>query len=198
MKRIGLLGGSFDPPHNAHLALARTALEHLRLDELWWLPQGHAYQKTRALSSKADRRAMLELAIAGEPRFRLEDCELERDGPTYSIDTVRELSAREPADWFFIIGQDQYANLHTWRDWPELLQRVTLAVAAREGTPVVATPEIAAVPHRVALLPLPRMDVSSTAIRTAATEGRDYTDMVPGPVARYIDQHHLYRGIPRS
>jgi nicotinate-nucleotide adenylyltransferase len=196
--RIGLLGGSFDPPHNAHLALARTALDHLRLDELWWLPQGHAYQKARALSSKADRRAMIELAIAGEPRFRLEDCELERDGPTYSIDTLRELSARQQADWFFIIGQDQYANLHTWRDWPELLQRVTLAVAAREGAAVVASPEVAATPHRMVLLPLPRMDVSSTAIRTVAAEGRDYTDMVPGSIARYIDQHHLYRGIPRS
>jgi len=196
--RIGLLGGSFDPPHNAHLALARTALDHLRLDELWWLPQGHAYQKARALSSKADRRAMIELAIAGEPRFRLEDCELERDGPTYSIDTLRELSARQQADWFFIIGQDQYANLNTWRDWPELLQRVTLAVAAREGAAVVASSEVAATPHRMVLLPLPRMDVSSTAIRTAAAEGRDYTDMVPGSIARYIDQHHLYRGIPRS
>jgi nicotinate-nucleotide adenylyltransferase len=198
VKRIGLLGGSFDPPHNAHLALARIALEHLRLDELRWLPVGDAYQKRRELAGAADRRAMIELAIADEPRFALETCELDREGPSYSIDTLRELQAREEADWFFIIGQDQYANLHTWRDWREVLQRVTLAIASRDGALPTPAADVAAVPHRMVSLPMPRIDVSSTAIRTAAAEGRDYTDMVPGPIARYIDRHHLYRGIPRS
>lgn len=197
-RRIGLFGGSFDPPHNAHLALARVALEHLRLDQLRWLPVGDAYQKRRQLASAHDRKAMIELAIADEPRFALETCELDREGATYSIDTLRELAAEEDADWFFIIGQDQYANLHTWREWPELLQRVTLAVASRDGATPIPDPQVAAVPHRVEVLPLPRIDVSSTAIRTAAAQGRDYTDMVPGPIARYIDRHHLYRGIPRS
>jgi len=198
VKRIGLLGGSFDPPHNAHLALARIALDHLRLDELRWVPVGDAYQKHRELASVADRRAMIELAIADEPRFALETCELDRAGPSYSVDTLRELQSRQAADWFFIIGQDQYANFHTWHEWPEMLQRVTLAVASREGSQPTPDPQVAAVPHRVVALPLPRIDVSSTAIRTAAAEGRDYTDMVPGPIARYIDRHHLYRGTPRS
>jgi nicotinate-nucleotide adenylyltransferase len=198
VKRIGLLGGSFDPPHNAHLALARTALDHLRLDELRWLPVGDAYQKRRELAGAADRRAMIELAIADEPRFTLETSELDREGPSYSIDTLRELQAREDADWFFIIGQDQYANLHSWRDWREVLQRVTLAIASRDGALPTPGADVASVPHRMVSLPMPRIDVSSTAIRTAAAEGRDYTDMVPGPIARYIDQHHLYRGIPRS
>jgi len=198
VKRIGLFGGSFDPPHAAHVALAHVALDQLRLDELRWVPAGEAYQKARRLSSAEDRKAMVALAIAGEPRFTLETCELDRSGPSYTIDTVRALSAIQPADWFLIIGQDQYANLHTWGDWPELLQRVTIAVASRSGQSPLASAEVTATPHCVVTLPLPRIDVSATAIRQTVAEGRDYTDMVPGAVARYIDQHDLYRGIPRS
>lgn len=198
VKRIGLFGGSFDPPHAAHLALAHVALERLSLDELRWVPTGMAYQKHRSLVPAEDRREMVRLAIAGEPRFKLETCELERPGPSYSIDTVRQLSMVERADWFLIIGQDQYANLHTWHEWRELLEHVTLAVASRSGEAPHASAEVMAVEHRVVALPLPRMDVSATEIRQKIAEGRDYTDMVPPAVARYIDQHHLYRGIPRS
>ncbi len=111
---------------------------------------------------------------------------------------MRELSAKEAADWFIVIGQDQYANLHTWQDWPELLQRVTLAVASRHGETPKASAEVMAQQHRVVTLPLPRMDVSASTIRQNIAEGRDYTDMVPEAVARYIEQNHLYRGTPRS
>src|SRR5512141_1824995 len=121
MKRIGLLGGSFDPPHNAHVALARSAMEHLMLDELRWVPAGVQWQKQRELAPVADRQAMVTLAIAGEPRFVLENCELWRSGPSYTIDTVLELQAAEPADWFLVIGQDQYANLITWHRWQQLV-----------------------------------------------------------------------------
>jgi nicotinate-nucleotide adenylyltransferase len=141
---------------------------------------------------------MVTLAIADESRFKIETCELDRSGPSYTIDTVRELSAIEAADWFIVIGQDQYANLHTWRDWPELLQRVTLAVASRHGETPQASAEVMAQQHRVVALPLPRMDVSASTIRQNIAEGRDYTDMVPEAVARYIEQNHLYRGTPRS
>ena len=198
MKRIGLLGGSFDPPHNAHLALAHAALEHLRLDELRWLPAGDPWQKKRRLASAADREAMVRLAIAGEPRFVLDDRELRRSGPSYTVDTLRELQASEQADWFLVLGQDQYANLHTWHDWPELLQRVTLAVAARAGIEPAPSEPVAATPHRMQLVPLPPMAVSATEIRQRIAAGREYTDMVPEAVARYIDRHHLYRGYPRS
>lgn len=198
VRRIGLFGGSFDPPHNAHVALARVALDHLKLDELRWVLTGRAYQKVRQISDAEDRKAMVALAIADEPRFKLETCELDRTGASYSIDTVRELDAVEHAEWFLIIGQDQYANLHTWRDWPELLQRVTIAVASRSGQWPQASAEVTATPHRVISLPLPRIDISATAIRQNANEGRDYTDMVPALVASYIDSHHLYRGIPRN
>jgi nicotinate-nucleotide adenylyltransferase len=195
LRRIGILGGSFDPPHNAHLALAHVALQHLALDELRWLPAGLPWQKTRQLTSADDRAAMVALAIAGEPRFVLDRTELNRAGPSYMVDTVEALQRETPqADWVLIVGQDQYARLHTWHRWAGLLDHVTLAVACRDGEPVQPSPEVAARPHRMQTLPLPRIDVSSTAIRRAIADGRDFTDMVPAAVARYIDQHRLYAG----
>jgi len=198
MRRIGLLGGSFDPPHNAHLALAHSALEHLMLDELRWVPAGVQWQKQRPPAPIPDRQAMVALAIAGEPRFALESCELWRSGPSYTVDTVRELQAHESAAWFLVIGQDQYANFHTWHRWRELLALVTLAVASRDGIAPTPNEALAREPHRVVALPMPRVDVSATEIRQRIADGRDYTDMVPPGVARYIDQHHLYRGNARS
>ena len=198
MKRIGLLGGSFDPPHNAHLALARSALDHLQLDELRFLPAGDPWQKQRELAQAADREAMVAAAIDAEPRFRLDARELRRAGPSYTNDTLRELQAEEPAEWFLVLGQDQYANLHTWHEWRELLSRVTLAVAARDGLVPQASPQLAAAAHRVVALPLPRIDVSSSEIRRCIANGEGIGEMVPGPVASYIDQHRLYRGNPRS
>jgi nicotinate-nucleotide adenylyltransferase len=198
MRKIGLLGGSFDPPHNGHLALAHTALAQLALDELRWMPAGVQWQKQRQPAPIPDRQAMVMAAIAGEPRFVLEACELWRSGPSYTIDTVHELQATEQAEWFLVLGQDQYANLQTWHRWQDLLRLVTLAVASRGGAVPMPDPALAATPHRVVTLALPRIDVSATEIRRRIADGRDYTDMVPAAVARYIDQHHLYRGNPGS
>ena len=131
MKRVGLFGGSFDPVHNAHVALATLALAQLQLDEVRWIPACRSSQKARKLAPAADREAMVRLAIAGEPRFVLDCVELRRGGVSYTLDTVRELAAAEPDnEWVLILGQDQYAGLHTWRDWRELLSRVTLAMAS--------------------------------------------------------------------
>jgi nicotinate-nucleotide adenylyltransferase len=193
-RKIGLLGGTFDPPHHAHLALAHSALDHLGLDEVRWLPAGLQWQKADTPSSAADRRAMVALAIEGEPRFRLDDRELRRSGPSYTIDTVRDLQAHEPAEWFLIIGQDQYANLPTWHEWQALLPGVTFAVASRDGVAPTAPAALAGLPHRVAALPLPRIDVSATEIRRRVAAGEPVDDMVPPTVASYIDRHHLYRG----
>jgi nicotinate-nucleotide adenylyltransferase len=156
-RRIGLLGGSFDPPHLAHLALGRLAQQALALDELRWLPAGAPWQKAgREMASPAHRTAMLAALLQGEPGQVIDTRELARSGPTYTIDTVRELQAEQPgADWFFVLGQDQYGRFDTWRDWPELLQRLTLAVAGRAGTAPTPPAALAAVPHRVVALPLP-------------------------------------------
>ena len=191
MKRIGLFGGTFDPPQLAHLALARCARDTLPLDEVRWVPAGVPWQKTRAISDARHREAMVRLAIEGEPAFVLERCELQRAGPSVTLQTVRELQQREPgAAWFLLIGADQYNNLHTWRGCSELLGLVTLVVAERPGVALRPDPAVARVPHRV--LPLPPLDISATDIRERVARGESIAQLVSAPVASYIDRHHLY------
>lgn len=190
MKRIGLFGGSFDPPHVAHVALARSALA--LVDEVRWIPAGQPWQKSRAMTPAVHREAMVRLAIEGEPRFTLERFELAHAGPSVTLDTVTALQAREPgSDWLLLIGADQYANLHTWRGWAELLQRVTLAVAQRPGVRAAPDASVAAHPHRA--IPLAMLDISATDIRQRVSRGEPIAALVPPGVARYIDLHHLYR-----
>jgi nicotinate-nucleotide adenylyltransferase len=190
--RVGIFGGSFDPVHNAHVALARVALAGLRLDELLWVPAGQPWQKARALTPAVDREAMLRLAIAGEPRFSLSRIELERAGASYTIDTVRALRAARPeAQWFLVIGQDQYAAFHTWHAWQKLLGLVTLAIADRPDAAPAVDSKVLAAAHTAVSLPM--MDVSSTDIRGRIAAGQGIDDLVPTPVARYIARHRLYR-----
>jgi nicotinate-nucleotide adenylyltransferase len=196
-RKIGLLGGSFDPPHLAHLALGRLAMRQLALDELRWLPAGAPWQKAgRQMASGADRAAMLAALVQGEPGQVIDTRELARSGPTYTIDTVRELQAELPdADWVFILGQDQYGRFDTWRDWPELLRRLTLAVAGRAGQAPTPPAALAAVPHRVVALPLPRHDIAASDIRNQLAAGATGAALAPlvGPaVAGYIDRHQPY------
>ena len=191
--RIGLLGGTFDPVHRAHLALAHAALHALRLDQVRWIPAGRPWQKSRQLSDVQHREAMVRLAIAGEPRFVLDRIEIERPGPSYTLDTVNALvAAQPPTQWFLIIGADQYAGLHTWGHWRELLAQVVLAVANRPGPLPPVQPEVLAFPHRA--VPLPMLDISSTDVRKQVQQGGNISALVPPEVARYIEAHHLYRG----
>jgi nicotinate-nucleotide adenylyltransferase len=197
--RIGLLGGSFDPVHNAHVALARSAIETLALDELLWIPAGNAWQKSRTLTLAAHRIAMLRLAIADQPRQHIEACETLRSGPSYTIDTVIELQReRAQAQWWLLLGQDQLANLPSWHRWQDLVARVQLAVANRAGAALALAPALVAAGVTVAELPLAAMDVSSTGIRERAAAGEGVADLVPAPVARYIETHGLYRDPLRS
>ena len=196
-RRIGIFGGSFDPVHQAHVALAEAALHDLQLDQVRWIPAGLAWQKSRTLSAAEHRAAMVQLAIAHQPRFVLDRSELDRSGPSYTLDTVRALVAAEPGtEWSLIIGQDQYAGLHTWQGWAELLDLVTLAVANRPGEKQSADPAVQRHPHRV--VPLPMLDVSSTEVRQRAAAGQTFAALVPPAVARYIETHGLYRAANRS
>jgi nicotinate-nucleotide adenylyltransferase len=197
--RIGIFGGSFDPVHNAHVALARLALTELNVDELIWLPAGQPWQKQRSLAPAQHREAMVRLAIDGEPRFALSRIETRRSGPSYTIDSVRALRAARPgATCFLVIGQDQYAGFHTWHGWQELLGLVTLAVADRAANrpdaPLAADAQVLAVAHETVALPM--MDVSSTEIRERIAQSLPIDELVPPSVARYIARHHLYRDPP--
>jgi nicotinate-nucleotide adenylyltransferase len=199
LSRIGLFGGTFDPVHRAHVALAESALVALALDVVRWVPAGQPWQKRgdREVTAAAHRVAMVQQAIAHEPRFLLDRIEVDRAGPSFTLDTVRALQAAGPGhDWVLLIGQGQYANLHTWHDWRELLARVELAVANRPGPARPPHADVRAHPHR--MVPLPMLDISSTQIRDAARAGADLSPMVPPEVARYIARHRLYAGAPRD
>ncbi len=201
-RRVGLMGGSFDPVHVAHVQLARTAMTALQMDEVRWLPAGQPWQKVghtaRRMTDALHRLAMVRLATAGEPRFVVDTLELDRSGPTYTLETLEALQQAHPqvTEWCLVIGQDQYARFHTWHGWQHILQRVTLAVACR-GDALPATPEpLQHHAHRWLPLPMPPSAISSTGIRARLAAGNSAISLVPDcldeAVARYIDHHQLY------
>jgi nicotinate-nucleotide adenylyltransferase len=193
LRRVGMFGGAFDPPHRAHVALAQEAVRQLALDRLYVFPTGDAWHKDRTLSPAEHRLAMARLAFAGLPGVQVDDRELKRSGPTYSVDTLRELQGQHPgARLHLLIGEDQAAGFTRWHVWQEILQLAVLCVAARgPGTGVQA---VQALPGaRVEVLRLPQMPESASDIRARLTAGQDAAGLVAPAVARYIDSHHLYR-----
>jgi nicotinate-nucleotide adenylyltransferase len=193
-RSAGLFGGSFDPPHLAHRALAEAALAQLPLDELVWLPAGRSPHKgDRVPVSGADRVAMLQRLTEGEPRFSIDARELDRAGPSFTVDTLRELHAEQPGTrWWLVIGQDQYARFDTWHEWREILALAGLAVAARDGDAVRAAPGLAGVSHALRVVEMPALPHSATTVRSRVAAGLDVTALVGTPVARYIADHQLY------
>lgn len=198
--RVGLLGGTFDPPHNAHLALARAARDHFALDLVLFIPAGQPWRKTREISAADHRLAMLRLAIAGDDSFGVCDLELRRPGPTYTADTVDQLAGERLDDVFwFIVGADALADLPNWHEPARIVRHAIIAAAAREGADLDRA--IAAVPDfkdRIEPFPMPSIDISSTAIRARVAAGRPLATpsgegLVPPAVAAYIAQHALYR-----
>ena len=218
---IGLLGGSFDPVHTAHLAMADAFAVALSLDELRFVPASQPWQKPGLATSGADRVAMLHAALDGHHpshgRFVVDERELARAGPTYTIDTLvelrREVGAAMPL--VFLLGADQLAHLDTWRDWRSLWDHAHLAAVTRPGFDVRRLPpdvasawssrladaeSLRATPSgRSFLLEGLALDVSGTAIRGALGAGPagdanpDLPRLVPPPVLDYIRAHHLYR-----
>lgn len=185
-----MFGGAFDPPHAAHVALARAAVEQLALDQLRIFPTGQAWHKQRVLSAAAHRVAMAQLAFGDLPGVAVDGRETLRAGATYTVDTLRELRTEHPAaELFLLMGEDQAAAFATWHDWAAIAAMATLAIARRPGAGHEALP--AGV--RAVRLDMPEMNLSATAIRQGLTEGRAVSGLVPAPVASYIDRHHLYR-----
>ena len=181
MSTTGILGGTFDPVHNAHLALARAALEHLALERILWLPTGAPRYREPARTPAAHRVAMLRLAIEGEPRYAIDERELDHGHSGYTVDTLKSLGGRP----VLLLGADQYAKLETWHRWREVLELATLAVFARPGWQV---PD-----GRARHVPFAPMDISASDIRARLARGADVSALVPAPVLEYIRRHGLYR-----
>ncbi len=193
-RRVGWFGGSFDPVHLAHRALAQAALDQLALDEVRWVVAGQPWQKAgRRLAPAADRLAMVRLMTAEEPRFVPDDRELLRDGPSYTLDSVKAYQAEHPQDQLWLIlGQDQLAGLPSWRGWEELIARMGLAVAARAQDEIQAPQALLARPHRLHRLAMPALQWSSTEVRRLAATGGDVRPVVGEEVTGYIARHRLY------
>ncbi|MBU3740254.1 MAG: nicotinate (nicotinamide) nucleotide adenylyltransferase [Rhodoferax sp.] len=207
-RRVGFLGGAFDPPHRAHRALAQAALSHLQLDELRIVPTGQAWHKPRTLTPGVHRLAMVGLALGDLPGAVVDRCELDRSGPSYTVDTLEQWRSGHPGDaLFLIIGADQARALPTWHRWQHLLTIATICVAERpESTWLAARNNAQNAPQAIAplrgrdagfgswrTLPMPAMPLSATAIRQRLAAGQDVAEWVTEPVARYIALHRLYQ-----
>ncbi len=190
LRRVGLLGGAFDPPHLAHLALAQAAVKHLQLNELRIIPTGTPWHRARPPVASFDHRlAMCRLAFAGLSHAVVDDRESLRSGPSYTIDTVRELRlAQADIELYLIIGADQARAFQSWHQWQELLRLVHLVVADRD--PQAGQWQNTALMGAIPLTFSP-MAVSATQIRQALGSERSSPGLDPR-VLGYIQQHQLY------
>jgi len=202
---IAVLGGTFDPVHNGHLLIAEEAKTRLNLARVLFVPAGMPWLKDATpLAPADDRMNMVRLAIKDRAGFGLSDMEIKRPGPSYTVDTIAELKAREyPADeLYFIIGWDCLAELTRWRQPSRLTKLCRLVVVPRVGceSPDLAALE-AAVPgigDRMVMLDEPRVDISASDIRGRVAAGQDIADLVPAAVAGYIKEKGLYRDKERQ
>lgn len=205
VRRVGVFGGAFDPPHWAHCELARTSLEQLNLDVLHILPTGHAWHKTRVLSPAEHRLAMCRLAFGHLSKIRIDEREIHRAGPSYTADTLRELQAEYPAaTLFLVLGADQLLAFKTWIRWQEVLERASLAVANRATNIGADAPldraqetDLSGVDLPFLRLDMPLKNISATAVRARVNEAGSRSGalevLVPEAVASYISQHSLYQ-----
>jgi nicotinate-nucleotide adenylyltransferase len=201
-ERVGILGGTFDPVHIGHLLLAEETRLALKLDRVVFIPTGQPWRKAdRRVTAAADRLAMVELAIAGNPAFSVSRIEIERQGPTYTVETLERLRQ----DWgtqirlWFILGSDALQDLPNWREAPRIVAQARLAVAARES---LSPADLARLVQRVPVLPgrvdfvsLPRVEVSSSELRRRLASGRPARYWLPERVEQYVRDHGLYRDL---
>jgi len=197
--RVGLLGGTFNPPHLGHLICAQEALVAVELDRVLLVPVGIAPHKAvEADAGAAHRVAMCEVAVAGDERLGVSRADVERDGPSYTVDLLRALRDAEPDDELtFIVGGDMAHSLPTWREPETVLELAELAVAEREGVRRAdisgRLARLAGAAERVRFFDMPRVDVSSSLIRRRAAAGLPLRYLVPDAVAAYIEREALYR-----
>lgn len=209
LRRIGLLGGTFDPIHTGHLDVATAAHDALGLSELLVIPANVPPHRPKPIASSFHRFAMVALAVAGRDGWRASDVELRHEAPSYTTTTLRRFRERgyEPSELFFVIGADAFADIEKWREYPGVLDRAHFAVVSRPGCSVTELPrQLPALAHRmklpdqgdpltpsIFLIDRVTCDVSSTAIRRRLAEGSSIAGMVDPRVEQHIEQHRLYR-----
>ena len=201
VKRLGVYGGAFDPPHWAHTELAQAAMDQLQLDALHILPTGHAWHKDRALTAPHHRLAMTRLAFGGLAQARVDDREIRRPGPTFTVDTLRELASEYPqAQLFLLMGADQAKSLSQWHEIAEITRLAIIAIAERDAPEmspasghVHSQPVDPVVQANFRKIVLPLMPHSATDIRTRVASGHPLNALVCEAVARYIQDNHLYQ-----
>ncbi len=189
--RIGIFGGSFNPPHVGHLIIAEMMREAFDLHRVLWIPSADPPHKdVRDLAPAADRLEMVRLAISGNDAFELSEIEFARSGKSFTIDTILELKRRRPNDEFFlIVGGDSLADFHRWRDPDRILEEVSLIVYDRPGAgEPVAVPQ-----ERILRVETPQIDVSSTEIRRRCSTGQSVRYLLPPAVEEYVRRNDLYR-----
>ncbi len=209
MRRIGLFGGTFDPPHVGHLVLAECARDRLRLDEVRFIPAGQPPHKPGTRLTRAPRRvAMARLAVRDNRGFAVSTIETRRGGPSFTVETLREVAAEAPrARLFLIMGADSLDEFAAWREPEAILRLATLAVAERPGATSQARRGARSASARgragtrgasIEWLGNAEIAVSSSLVRARVRAGRSIRYLVPDTVARYIARHRLYRGVYRG
>ena len=202
--RLGVFGGAFDPPHLAHVALVEAAIAQLQLDQVRVFPTGQAWHKPRHLTGAVHRVAMARLAFGHLPQVVVDEREIHRTGPSYTVDTLHELQAEFPGvQLYLLIGDDQRRSLPAWRNISEIGRIAIICAAGRDksvrawneesGALQPSTPLSDTLQARIHTLEMPLMPHSATDIRALAASEQAMTGLVPPAVERYIHEHHLYR-----
>ena len=194
-RRVGVMGGTFDPIHHGHLVAASEVQAWFDLDEVVFVPTGQPWQKSdREVSAAEDRYLMTVIATASNPRFSVSRVDIDRGGPTYTIDTLRDLSAAHPgAELFFITGADALAQILTWHDARQVFELAHFVGCTRPGT-TIDDSTLAGLPSdRVTILEIPALAISSTECRVRAHKGEPVWYLVPDGVVQYIAKRHLYQ-----
>ena len=191
-RRLGVMGGTFDPIHNGHLVAASEVAAALNLDEVLFVPTGQPWQKDE-VTATSDRYLMAEIATAANPRFKVSTIDIDRSGPTYTVDTLRELRELHPeADIFFITGADAVSSIGSWKDSGELWDLAKFVAVTRPGH-LLDLPDSPT--GAIEVLEIPALAISSTDIRQRVAEGKPIWYLVPDGVVQFIAKHGLYGGV---
>jgi nicotinate-nucleotide adenylyltransferase len=193
-RRVGIMGGTFDPIHHGHLVAASEVADQFALDEVIFVPTGEPYQKSERDVSPAEHRYLMTvIATASNPRFWVSRVDIDRPGPTYTIDTIRDISAqRADAELFFITGADALGQILSWHDHEEMLRTARFIGVTRPGYEL----SDAHLPtDAVTLVDVPAMAISSSAVRARVQAGRPVWYLVPDGVVQYVAKHGLYRAV---